>query len=111
MGVVENDPVVRDMLSAELARCRQVAAELVGSAAKLSRGSLSVRKKRYKDREYSYHCLKYREGEKVISRHVCAGDVEELAEQLELRRRYEKELRILRRRIAYLEKLLGVGKA
>ncbi len=76
----------------------------------MPRGSLSVRKKRYKDREYSYHSLKYREGSKVISRHVAAGAVEELAGKLELRRRYEKELRVLRKRIAYLEKLLGVGK-
>lgn len=110
MSVVEKDPVVRDMLSAELARCREMVAELADSAGKLPRGSLSERKKRYKDREYSYHCLKYREGEKVINRHVAAGDVEELAGKLELRRRYEKELRALRKRTAYLEKLLGVGK-
>jgi len=110
MRVVEKDPVVRDMLSAELARCREMAAELGDSAAKLPRGSLSVRKKRHKDREYSYHCLKYREGAKVVSRHVAAGDVAELAGQLDMRRRYEKELRALRKRIAYLEKLLGVGK-
>ncbi|MEW6489725.1 MAG: hypothetical protein AB1578_17680 [Thermodesulfobacteriota bacterium] len=110
MNVVEKDPAVRDMLSAELARCREMVAELEGSAAALPRGSLSVRKKRYKDREYSYHSLKYREGSKVISRHVAAGDVEALAGKLERRRRYEEELRVLRTRIAYLEKLLGVGK-
>lgn len=111
MSVVEKDPVVRDMLSAELARCREMVAELGNSAAALPRGALSVREKRYKDREYAYHCLKYREGAKVISRHVAAGDVEEIAGQVELRRRYEKEIRALRKRIAYLEKLLDVGAA
>ncbi len=110
MSVVEKDPVVRDMLGAELARCREMVAELGDSAAQLPRGSLSVRKKSYKAREYKYHCLTYREGAKVISRHVAAGDVDELDGQLDLRRRYEKELRALRKRIAYLEKLLGVGK-
>ena len=109
MNVVEKDPVVRDMLSAELARCQEMVVELGNSAAALPRGSLSVRKKRYKAREYSYHCLKYRDGEKVISRHVAAGDVEAIARQVELRQRYEKEVRALRKRVAYLEKLLGVG--
>lgn len=98
-------------MGAELARCREMVAELEESAGKLPRGSLGVRKKRYKAREYEYRCLTYREGAKVISRHVPAGDVEELAGQLELRRHYEKELRALRKRIAYLEKLLGVGRA
>jgi hypothetical protein len=110
MNVVENDSVVRDMLSAELARCQEMMAELWSSASALPRGSLLVRKKRYKDRVYEYHCLKYREGEKVISQHVAGGDVEEVGIQVERRHRYEKEIRVLRKRIAYLEKLLGVGK-
>ena len=111
MGVAEKDPIVREMLGAELSRCRETVAELAESAGGLPRGSLSLRKKRYKDREYSYHCLKYREGAKVISRHVADGDVEELVGHLELRRGYERELRVLRKRIAYLEKMLDAGRA
>lgn len=69
-----------------------------------------MRKKRYLDREYSYHTLKYREGKRIVNQHVPAGDVQTLSKRLEERRRYEKEIRALRSRIEYLEKLLGVGR-
>ncbi|MFU8857317.1 MAG: hypothetical protein ACNA8S_09980 [Deferrisomatales bacterium] len=86
-----------------------MAAELERVAAQLPRGSLGLRKKRQGALEYTYHCLKYREGGKVVSRHVATDDVDALARRLEERRRYEQEIRQLRKRISYLEKLLGVG--
>lgn len=86
-----------------------MAAELERVVAQLPRGSLGLRKKRHGAYEYTYHCLKYREGEKVVSRHVATDDVEVLAKQLDERRRYDQEIRQLRKRISYLEKLLGVG--
>ena len=107
---MERDPIVRDMIHDELERCREMVAELERSASDLPRGSLGVRKKRYKNREYTYHYLKYREKGKVVSQHVTSSDIAALTKRLELRRRYEEELRALRERIRYLEKLLPVGR-
>jgi hypothetical protein len=109
MRVVEKDPMVWDMIHDEMERCREMVGEFERSTSGLPRGSLGVRKKRYRNREYSYHYLKYREKGKVVSQHDTSSDAAALYKRLELPRRYEGELRALCERIRYLEKLLSVG--
>jgi len=110
MKVVENDKVISGMLSDELKRCEEMLASLEKALSSLPKGVLSERKKRYKDREYAYFSLKYREGDRVINQHIPKKDVQELRGQLALRKKYEKEFRAYRKKIGYLNKLLSGGK-
>lgn len=106
MSVVENDKVISDMLRDELLRCEEALSAINREIAELPRGSLGVRKKLHKDREYRYHYLKFREGGKVISQHVSGSALQELQDKLALRNRYASEAKVYKSRIAYLKKLL-----
>lgn len=109
MKVVEKDKVVSGMLRDELNRCQEVLNGLMKAIAVLPKGAISVRKKHYKHRVYSYYYLKYRDGEKVISKHIPNGEIREVKEKLSMRKKYEKEIRSYEKRIAYLNKILHAG--
>lgn len=106
MNVVEKDAVVSGMLGDELSRCEEALASILKALSELPKGSLSSRKKVYKDKEYKYHYLKFREGNKVISQHVPEGDLEKFRDKLALRKKYLLEAGAYKKRIAYLEGLL-----
>jgi hypothetical protein len=106
MKVVETDRAVQGLLEEEYRRCQEVLAALTAQAAKYPSGSLNLRKKRYKGKEYAYHYLVAREEGRVVNRHVPEAELPELERQLELRDKCLKEMRAYRKRIAYLEKLL-----
>jgi len=55
MKVVEKDNAVRGLLKDEYRRSRDVLAALSKKAARYPKGSLNVRKKAYKGKEYAYH--------------------------------------------------------
>jgi len=110
MKVVEKDKVISGMLSDELRRCQEMLDNLQKSLSALPKGALNKRKKRYKDREYSYYYLKYRDGGKVINKHISNKKVKEILENLKLRKKYEKEIQSYKKKIAYLNKLMGVDK-
>jgi hypothetical protein len=106
MNVVEKDAVVSGMLHDELSRCNEALEAIRKALSGLPRGSLSVRKRFYKDREYEYHYLKFREGDKVVNQHVAEDKLKELQNNLAQRRKYEKEAQVYERRISYLKKIL-----
>ena len=106
MKVAEKDEVVHGMLEDELQRCIDVLASLQKKAEQYPKGSLNVRKKRYRDREYRYYYLVSRHGNQVVNRHVPDGEVEELRKMLALRDKCNKEIRAYKKRIVYIEKLL-----
>ena len=106
MKVVEKDRAVQGLLEEEYRRCREVLAALSAQAAQYPKGSLNLRKKRYKGKEYAYHYLVAREEGRVVNRHVPKADLPELERQLGLRDKCRKEMRAYKKRIAYLEKLL-----
>lgn len=110
MKVVEKDRVVSGMLQDELKRCEEMLAGLQKSVAVLPKGSLSERKKRYKKKVYSYFSLKYRNGDKVVNKHISNDEAPPLIKKLEQRRKFEKEMRAYRKRIDYLSKILKTGK-
>jgi hypothetical protein len=83
--VVEKDKVVSGLLQDELARCREMFAGLQKSMARLPKGVLSRRKIRYKTKSYLCYSLKYREGRKVVNRHIRDADALALARQLKQR--------------------------
>lgn len=110
MKVVEKDKVISGMLRDELMRCQEMLAGLQKSIAGLPKGVLSERKKRYKKKAYSYYALKYRDGNKVVNKHIPNDEAPALAKKVEQRKKFEKEVRAYEKRIAYLSKILKTGK-
>jgi len=110
MKVVEKDRVISGMLRDELKRCQEMVGSLEKSVVKLPKGAISERKKRYKGKVYSYSYLKYREGEKVISKHIPYKEVQEILKKLDQRKKYEKEIQSYKKKIAYLNKIMRTGK-
>jgi len=109
MKVVEKDRVVGGMLEDELKRCQEILNGLRKAISRLPKGAINERNKRYKSKIYSYYCLKYRDGEKVISKHIPSGEIQEVKEKLSMRKKYEKEIQSYEKRIAYLNKILRAG--
>jgi hypothetical protein len=110
MKVVEKDKVISGMLRDELKRCQEMIDSLETSVIKLPKGAISERKKRYKGKTYSYSYLKYREGEKVISKHIPSKEVQDILKKLEQRKKYEKEIKSYKKKITYLDKIMRTGK-
>ncbi len=107
---MEKDKVISGMLRDELKRCQEMFDRLEKSVSKLPKGVISERKKRYKDKVYSYYYLKYREGEKVIGKHIPNKEMQEILEKLAMRKKYEKEMQSYEKKIAYLNKILQAGR-
>ena len=109
MSVVKKDKVVHGMLQEELERCERLISSLVAAIAELPKGSLHQRKIRHKNKVYSYHFCKFRDGAKSVYKQVPKNQVESLSEQIEARRKKEKNLKALNERVKYLRKLLKSG--
>lgn len=110
MKVVEKDKIISGMLVDEIKRCEEMLYGLKKSVSGLPKGVINERKKRYKDKEYSYYYLKYRDGKKVINEHIPNGDVKEILRKIALRKKYEKEIDSYKKKIAYLNKIIGRAK-
>jgi hypothetical protein len=109
MNVAEKDEVISGMLQDEMERCIEAVNGLKQSASGLPRGVINLRKRLYKDKEYHYHCLIFRDGKKVINKHIPKNHLGDVAKALELRGKYEDEIRSYKSRIKYLHKLMRVG--
>jgi Mg2+ and Co2+ transporter CorA len=110
MKVVEKDRVISGMLQDELNRCLEMLDSIEKALSKLPKGVLSSRKKQYKKKVYSYYYLKYRDGEKVVNKHISNEKVQMLVEKLEKRKKYIKELKSYEKKVAYLQKVLKTGR-
>jgi hypothetical protein len=110
MKVVEKDKVISGMLRDELKRCQEMLDNLEKSISEVPKGAISKRKKRYKNKIYSYYYLKYRDGGKVISKHIPNRKVQEILEKLAMRKKFEKEMQSYGKKITYLNKILRAGK-
>lgn len=110
MKVVEKDKVISGMLHDELKRCLEMSENLEKAVSDLPKGVINERKKSYKEKVYSYYSLKYRDGEKIISKHISNSDVHDIQKKLALRKKYEKEMQSYQKKIAYLNKILKAGK-
>jgi hypothetical protein len=106
MKVAEKDGAVHGLLEEEYKRCREVMAFLSGKLADYPKGSLHVRKKVYKGKEYAYHYLVARDQGRVVNRHVPDAELPDLRQKLEQRDKCRREIQAYRKRIAYLEKVL-----
>ena len=110
MKVVEKDRVISGMLLDELKRCQEMLDGLKRSVSKLPKGVINKRNKRYKDRVYSYYYLKYREGKKVINKHISKEKIQDISKKLEQRKKYQKEMQLYKKRIDYLNRINRSGK-
>lgn len=102
--VAEKDRVISAMLRDELKRCQEMLAGMQKAIAQFLKGVLSKRKKQFKDKAYAYYSLKYRNGKKVVNKHIPSDQAPALAKKLEERRKLEKETRAYKKRIDYLAK-------
>ncbi len=75
MKVVENNAIVGALLRDELERCLEVLNGIRKAISGLPKGAISQREKRYRHKVYSYHYLKYRDGEKIIGKHVPNSEI------------------------------------
>ena len=110
MKVVEKDRVISGMLRDELKRCQEMLDSLKKSVSGLPKGVINKRNKQYKSKIYSYYYLKYRNGGKVINKHIPNKEVQEILKNLEHRKKYEKEIQSYKKKILYLNKILNADK-
>jgi hypothetical protein len=106
MKVAEKDKIIQGMLEEEYRRCQEVLKALHAKAENYPKGVLNIRRKKVKGKEYAYHYLVRRDGQRVVNRHVAEKDLPELQKQLEERDKYRKEILIYKKRMVYLERLL-----
>lgn len=107
MEVAEKDNVIHGMLEDEYRRSQEVVKALHAKAENYPKGALNIRRKQIKGKEYVYHYLVWRDGKRVVNRHVAAEDLPGLQKQIEEREKYRKEILAYKKRIVYLEKLLN----
>ena len=107
MVVVERDEVVQGLLQEELERYLAAFSALEKKLTAFPKGALNIRKKVQQGRQYNYHYLVYREDDRVVNRHVSGAELPALRKLLAEREKCRKEVQAYRKRIAYLEKLLG----
>ena len=106
MKVAARDMVIHGMLEEEQQRSREVLRALIAKMEKLPKGALNVRRKQVQGKEYLYHYIVRREGQKVVNQHVAERNVAALLEQIAEREKCRAEIRIYKQRLVYLERLL-----
>lgn len=106
MKVAKADPIIHGLLLEEQRRSREILQALQAKADKLPKGALNVRRKPGLGKEYLYHYLVRREGQRVVNQHVAERDLPVLLAQIAEREKCRAEIRIYKQRLAYLERLL-----
>ena len=104
------DEGIKGMLRDEFNRCLELMEQVKQSMDSYPRGRVVVKKVKAKGRIYEYHHLQWREGEKILSRHVPEKEVPELQKKIEQREAYRSNCLKLERRLEYLAPLIGEKK-
>lgn len=104
------DEAIKGMLRDEYNRCLELMEQVKQSMGSYPRGRLVVKKVKAKGRVYEYHHLQWREGEKVLSRHVPEKEIPELQKKIEQREAYRSNCLKLEKRLDYLAPLIGEKK-
>lgn len=107
MKVAENDPFILSILKDEYDRCQSVLKALAEKVLLCPKGSLHLRKKLYKGKEYSYHYLVARIEGRVVNQHVPEAELDKVKSAIELRNRYEEEILNYKKRMSYLDKIIA----
>lgn len=104
------DEGIKGMLQDEYNRCMELMEQVKQSMDSYPRGRLVIKKVKTKGRIYEYHHLQWRDGEKVLSRHIPEKEIPELLKKIELREAYRSNCLKLERRLEYLAPLIGKKK-
>jgi hypothetical protein len=106
MSVKEKDNSVFNMLQSERDRCVLIIEKISIELEKLPKGSLGHRKVKSNGKEYTYPCLRYRNGSVVKFEHLAPEKVEGLKLVLERRRKLLVDLKANRKRVATLNAII-----
>ena len=106
MKVAKADPVIHALLSKEQRQSSEALQALLAKVANLPKGALNVRRKQVQGSEYVYHYLVRREGKRVVNQHVSEKDLPELKKRIAERDKFRNDIRVYKKRLAYLERLL-----
>lgn len=104
------DEGIQGMLRDEFNRCLELMNQVKQSMDSYPRGRLVVKKVKAKERVYEYHHLQWREGKKVLSRHIPEKEVPELQKKIEQREAYRSNCLKIEKRLEYLAPLIGEKK-
>ncbi|MDA8417172.1 MAG: hypothetical protein M0Z78_08990 [Betaproteobacteria bacterium] len=104
------DDSIKGMLRDEYERCLNLVEQVQRSINSYPRGCLVVKKVKSKGRIYEYHHLQWREGKKVVSRHIPEKEIPEIQKKIKLREAYQSNSLKLIKRLQYLAPLLGEKK-
>lgn len=104
------DESIKGMLRDEFNRCQELMEQVRQAISAYPKGCLVVKRIKAKGRVYEYLHLQWREGAKVISRHISGKEVPNLKKQIEQREAYRNNCAILEKRLEYLAPLIGEKK-
>lgn len=109
MRAGNKDQSVFNMLKSERNRCVELAESLRREIDRLPKGSLGERKVKSGAKGYIYPCLRYRDGKKVVYKHLSRQRAEELKPVLARRKKLESSLKANNKRIATIDSILAKG--
>jgi hypothetical protein len=104
------DEGIKGMLRDEYNRCMELTEQVKQAMSNYPRGRLVVKKVKAKGHVYEYHHLQWRQGEKVLSRHIPEKEIPELKKKIEQREAYRINCIKLEKRLEYLAPLIGEKK-
>jgi hypothetical protein len=104
------DEGIKGMLRDEYNRCLELMDQIKQVMSNYPQGRLVVKKVKSKGHVYEYHHLQWREGNKVLSRHVPEREVPELKKKIEQREAYRSNYLKIEKRLVFLAPLLGEKK-
>ena len=104
------DDSIKGMLRDEYDRCLNLVEQLQRTINSYPRGHLIVKKIKSKGRVYEYHHLQWREGKKIVSRHISEKEILEVQKKIEQREAYQSNYLKFKKRLEYLAPLLGEKK-
>lgn len=101
------DDGIKGMLRDEYNRCLELLDQVRRAMNNYPRGKLVVKKVKVKERVYEYYHLQWREGARVLSRHVPNKEIPEIQKMIEQREAYRSNGLKLEKRLEYLAPLIG----
>ena len=101
------DDGIKGMLRDEYNRCLELLDQVQKAMNNYPRGKLVVKKIKARGRVYEYHHLQWREGARVLSRHVSKREIPEIQKMIEQREAYRSNSLKLEKRLEYLAPLIG----
>lgn len=101
------DDGIKGILRDEYNRCLELLDQVRRAMTNYPHGKLVVKKVKVKERIYEYYHLQWREGARVLSRHVPKREIPEFQKMIEEREAYRSNYLKLEKRLEYLAPLIG----